>query len=408
MTVVRRLARPLLAAMYIDGGLDALRHPSSRVAKAEPVVHKLAGPLHLPDDPELLIRANGAAMVAAGGLLAVGKLPRLQRPGARRDAGARRRWPATGSGRSPTRPRSGPSGSTSSRTSACSAATLLAAVDTGGKPGMPWRARRAAKDVSRAAHTAKREAKLNAKAAKAQARLAAKQAERRTALRLAGTTASNARVSTPDWPAPLAAGPVDATVALPGSKSLTNRYLVLAALAGGPVPAAPAAALARHPADGRRTDRARGRAGRPRQPAAPRRQRRPRPVRGRLAGHPRRPARPGGHRLRAGRHGDAVPAAGGRARRRPDRLRRRRAGPGPPDGSGAGRPARPGRPDRRRRLAAVRRPRHRRAARRRGHDRRLDVQPVRLRPAAGRRPVRRGRDRAPRRASRCRASRTSR
>jgi 3-phosphoshikimate 1-carboxyvinyltransferase len=37
-----------------------------------------------------------------------------------------------------------------------------------------------------------------------------------------------------DWPAPVAAGPVTATVALPGSKSLTNRYLVLAALAAEP------------------------------------------------------------------------------------------------------------------------------------------------------------------------------
>lgn len=36
------------------------------------------------------------------------------------------------------------------------------------------------------------------------------------------------------WPAPYAARPVDATVAVPGSKSLTNRYLVLAALADGP------------------------------------------------------------------------------------------------------------------------------------------------------------------------------
>jgi 3-phosphoshikimate 1-carboxyvinyltransferase len=36
-----------------------------------------------------------------------------------------------------------------------------------------------------------------------------------------------------DWPAPHASGPVSATVALPGSKSLTNRYLVLAALAAG-------------------------------------------------------------------------------------------------------------------------------------------------------------------------------
>ncbi|HLZ39229.1 MAG TPA: 3-phosphoshikimate 1-carboxyvinyltransferase [Mycobacteriales bacterium] len=36
------------------------------------------------------------------------------------------------------------------------------------------------------------------------------------------------------WPAPVAASPVDAVVALPGSKSVTNRALVLAALADGP------------------------------------------------------------------------------------------------------------------------------------------------------------------------------
>ena len=41
-------------------------------------------------------------------------------------------------------------------------------------------------------------------------------------------------MTTSDWPAPVAAGPVVATVALPGSKSLTNRYLVLAALAAEP------------------------------------------------------------------------------------------------------------------------------------------------------------------------------
>ncbi|TXR58122.1 3-phosphoshikimate 1-carboxyvinyltransferase [Quadrisphaera setariae] len=37
-----------------------------------------------------------------------------------------------------------------------------------------------------------------------------------------------------DWAAPLSEAPVDADVRLPGSKSLTNRYLVLAALAEGP------------------------------------------------------------------------------------------------------------------------------------------------------------------------------
>jgi putative oxidoreductase len=175
MTVVRRLARPLLAAMYIDGGLDALRHPSSRVAKAEPVVHKLAGPLHLPDDPELLIRANGAAMVAAGGLLAVGKLPRLSAL-----VLAATLVPTTLAGHrfweedDPAQKRA--QRIHLLKNVSILGGTLLAAVDTGGKPGMPWRARRAAKDVSRAAHTAKREAKLGAKAAKAQARLAAKQA----------------------------------------------------------------------------------------------------------------------------------------------------------------------------------------------------------------------------------------
>ncbi|MDO5738880.1 MAG: 3-phosphoshikimate 1-carboxyvinyltransferase [Ornithinimicrobium sp.] len=38
----------------------------------------------------------------------------------------------------------------------------------------------------------------------------------------------------PHWPAPRPRGPVDAVVQIPGSKSLTNRWLVLGALADGP------------------------------------------------------------------------------------------------------------------------------------------------------------------------------
>lgn len=40
--------------------------------------------------------------------------------------------------------------------------------------------------------------------------------------------------SSAHWPAPLARGPVNATVRVPGSKSITNRALLLAALADGP------------------------------------------------------------------------------------------------------------------------------------------------------------------------------
>lgn len=40
---------------------------------------------------------------------------------------------------------------------------------------------------------------------------------------------------TQPWPAPLAEGPLDATVTIPGSKSLSNRFLILAALSTRPV-----------------------------------------------------------------------------------------------------------------------------------------------------------------------------
>ncbi len=53
----------------------------------------------------------------------------------------------------------------------------------------------------------------------------------------AGAIGENGPVSTPtttQWAAPTASGPIDATVAVPGSKSLTNRALILAAQATGP------------------------------------------------------------------------------------------------------------------------------------------------------------------------------
>ena len=46
------------------------------------------------------------------------------------------------------------------------------------------------------------------------------------------------------WPAPYAGKPLNATVVVPGSKSLSNRYLILAALGSEPVRLGGAAALA--------------------------------------------------------------------------------------------------------------------------------------------------------------------
>src|ERR687883_220103 len=77
MTIVRRLARPLFAASFIQEGLDAVLHPGKRAEQARPLVEAVAKPLGLPQDPELLIRANGAVMMGAGTLFALGRMPRL-------------------------------------------------------------------------------------------------------------------------------------------------------------------------------------------------------------------------------------------------------------------------------------------------------------------------------------------
>jgi putative oxidoreductase len=65
---VRRLARPLLAGMFIAGGADALRHPGPRVELA-----RNAGL----SSPDQLVRANAAADLIGGLMLATNRLPRL-------------------------------------------------------------------------------------------------------------------------------------------------------------------------------------------------------------------------------------------------------------------------------------------------------------------------------------------
>jgi len=77
MAVTRVLARPMLAAMFVSGGVDQLRRPQSKVMQAEKVAEPIAHKLHLPDDPVKLVRINGAVQVGAASLLALGKLPRL-------------------------------------------------------------------------------------------------------------------------------------------------------------------------------------------------------------------------------------------------------------------------------------------------------------------------------------------
>lgn len=68
----------MLAAIFVSGGVDALRAPQARVAPAEKVAPKLAAKIpYLPEDTETLVKINAAAQIGAGSMLALGKLPRL-------------------------------------------------------------------------------------------------------------------------------------------------------------------------------------------------------------------------------------------------------------------------------------------------------------------------------------------
>src|SRR5664279_5190548 len=78
MALSRRIARPLLASIFIAGGLEAVRNPAGKVKKAETVTEPLSEIVDaMPSDPETLVRINGAVQISAGLLLATGKLRRL-------------------------------------------------------------------------------------------------------------------------------------------------------------------------------------------------------------------------------------------------------------------------------------------------------------------------------------------
>lgn len=164
MTVVRRIARPMLAAIFVTSGLDALLHPTERAKTAAPLVSKLAGPLNLPDDPELMVRANGATMVAAGAMLATGTFPRVAAL-----ALAGTLVPTTYSAHAFWTVKD-PAAKAQQKVHFLKnigllGGVLLASVDTAGKPGLAYRTRMAHAHAHRQASHTKREARRATKRA---------------------------------------------------------------------------------------------------------------------------------------------------------------------------------------------------------------------------------------------------
>ena len=175
--LVRRIARPLLAAPFVYGGISTLRKPQDRVPGARPVVEKITAtadkqlPVQLPTDVEQYVKLNAGVQVGAGALLALGRFPRLTAL-----ALAGTTVPTTLAGHrfwEETDPKvSFEKTAHFVKNLGMLGGLLLAAVDTEGKPSVGYRARRAARQAADA--TEKNLAQAQKRAAKAQ-----KQAEKR-------------------------------------------------------------------------------------------------------------------------------------------------------------------------------------------------------------------------------------
>jgi putative oxidoreductase len=171
MTIVRRLARPLLAASFVERGLDAVRHPGPHVEATAALLARVGPPLHLPNDPVLVVRASGGLMAASGLMLATGRAPRLSALVA-----ALTLVPTTTASHAFWQEKD-PVARREQRVHflknvSLMGAALLAAVDTEGQPGLAWRTRDASKRASRGAKRAAKRAERSAERAGKSARSA--------------------------------------------------------------------------------------------------------------------------------------------------------------------------------------------------------------------------------------------
>lgn len=182
--LVRRIARPLLATAFVADGVDAVRHPQAHVDRAEAAYRRLAERADLPPVDRrrmtTAVRLHGAAVTAAGVALAVGRAPRTAAlalalltapvaaahapwPGAAPQGGRLGRLRAAGDAEGLDR---------FLRDLSLLGATIIAAIDLEGRPGVLWRAgharidRAATKEARAAVADARREMRAALKEAR--------------------------------------------------------------------------------------------------------------------------------------------------------------------------------------------------------------------------------------------------
>lgn len=182
MNPIRFVARPMLASMFLMGGIDALTNPEGKARAAGDVTEPLGDSVPALKDMSNvdLVRANGAAQVLGGTLLALGKMPRLAST-----VLAASLVPTTMAGH-----RFWEEDDPQARTNqqihffknvSMLGGLMITAMDTEGRPGLAWRASHAVEHAGKAAERTRREAKLARKLAKAEAKSRANRTVGRTA-----------------------------------------------------------------------------------------------------------------------------------------------------------------------------------------------------------------------------------
>jgi uncharacterized membrane protein YphA (DoxX/SURF4 family) len=157
--LLRRVARPLLAGIFISGGLDAMLDPAPRAAKAGPLLARgaaLADSVPVDTsvltsaDPTTVVRADATLKIVAGTMLALGWAPR---PAATLLAVSL--VPTTVAGHPFWQEKDDAVRAQQRihfmKNVGLLGGLLLASADTQGKPSVGWRARRAGRRAERAA-----------------------------------------------------------------------------------------------------------------------------------------------------------------------------------------------------------------------------------------------------------------
>ena len=195
MTVLRAVARPMLASIFVIQGFDTMLHPERVAPRAEPVVAPLTELVPgVPATTEDAVRLNGAVQFAAGSLLALDIFPRLSAL-----AIAATLVPTTAAGHRFWEVEDEKERAQQRiqflKNLSIFGGLLIAAADTGGRPSLAWRSRYAVRSARRDVALATRAARVSGRAGARAGRAGARAGQASARISRAKTRANRARAS---------------------------------------------------------------------------------------------------------------------------------------------------------------------------------------------------------------------